>query len=252
MEPEVTVTPLSELLSNEPVAEVIDTPEPEAPSGPTRDEHGRFATKGVEPAETADTVPPTDKLPQDEYKAIREEREKRQTLEKELEALRNQIQQLQQPQEPPAPPPSIWDDEQGWQTHLQNQVLQQANQISRINASEMAARSQHQDFQEMFDLFNEMAGSNPQLVQQAMADPHPWGKAYQIAKNYKSMQDLAAVDVNDLRAKLKEELLAELQQGNSPVAPSIPATLSGERSVASRSGPAWAGPTPLSEILGRR
>lgn len=251
-------TSLNSILSDEPVADVVEdtTPEPvaEAPERP-RDEHGRFAAKtGVEepaaPQGEADTVVPTDPLPKEEYQAVRKEREKRQNLERELEALKSQITQLQTPQQPPAPPPSLWEDEQAWQVHLQQQVLAQADQLSRINASEMAARAQNPDFDEMYSLFNEMAQTNPAIVQQAMADPHPWGAAYKIAKNYKSMQELAAVDVSDLREKLKAELLEELQQGQTPLrSPSVPASLTGERSVAPRSGPAWSGPRPLGDIL---
>lgn len=241
-------TSLDELLNSEPQMEP-EAPEPEKAERP-RDEHGRFAT-GVEPQpETeAETVPPTDQLPPETFKGLKDEREKRQTLERELEALKLQMQQFQQQtQEPPAPPPSLWEDEQGWQQHMQRQVLAQADQLSRINASEMAARTQNPDFQEMYDLFNDMAAQNPQLVTQAMSDPHPWGKAYQIAKSYKSMQELGAVDVNDLREKLKAEIMAEIG-GQTPVRPAIPATLTGERSVASRSGPAWSGPTPLGDLL---
>ena len=134
---------------------------------------------------------------------------------------------------------------------MQRQVLAQADQLSRINASEMAARTQHPDFQEMYDLFNQMAAQNPAVVQQAMADPHPWGKAYQIAKSYNSMQELGAVDVNDLREKLKAEIMAELGGAPLPGKPAIPVSLTGERSVASRTGPAWSGPTPLGDLLRR-
>lgn len=249
-------TTLDDLLNSslEPEADNPAT-EPEPTERP-RDESGRFAAKtGVEPTaepetdEQADTVPPTDKLPQSEYKAIKEEREKRQAIEREVEALKAQIQQFQvQQQEPPAPPPSLWEDEQGWQQHLQRQVLEQANQLSRINASEMAARAQNPDFQEMFDLFNQMAATNPSVAQQAMADPHPWGKAYQIAKSYKATQELGAVDVADLEAKIREKVLAEMQ-GQMPVPQSLPPSITGERSVASRTGPAWAGPTPLEDLL---
>jgi hypothetical protein len=256
MTEEVAITPLSELLSNEPVTTTPE-PEPEALNGPTRDENGRFASKtGVEPDEPqgeVDAVPPTDKLPQEDYKAIREEREKRQNLERELEALRNQIQQLQQPQQPPAPPPSVWDDEQAYGGHIVTTAVQQATFNAKLDMSEMMARQANPDFEEMKARFLQMADQNPSLGQQALADPHPWNKAYQIASNAAKMEALGAVDVNDMREKLKAELLAEMQQGSSPVAPqSLPPSLSGERSVASRSGPAWAGPTPLAEILGRR
>jgi len=247
-------TSLDSILSDEPTV-VEATPETVAEPGVARDEHGRFAAKetGVQPAEPtgdAEPVPPTDQLPPETFKAVKEEREKRQNLERELEALRNQFQQLQQ--EPPAPPPSIWEDETAAFQHLQQQVLAQTDQLSRINASEMAARSQYPDFQEKFDLFNQMAAQNPQLVQQAMADPHPWAKAYQIAQSHKTMQELGAVSVSDLEAKIREKVMAELQQGQTPVPQqNLPPSLSGERSIASRGGPQWAGPKPLSELLGR-
>lgn len=235
----------------EAAPETAEQPQ-EAPEGPLRGPDGKFIPKaetGVEPEETQEAVPPTDKLPKEDYKAIREEREKRQKLEAELEALKAQFQQ--QPKEPPPPPPSMWEDEQGWQQHLQQQFLQQADQLSRINASEMAARAQNPDFQEMFDLFNEMAVQNPSVVQQAMQDPHPWGKAYQIAKSHKSMQELGAVDVADLEAKLREKIMAEMQTAQVPVQrPSVPPSLTGERNVGSRTGPAWAGPKPLTDLLG--
>lgn len=224
------------------------TPEPEpASEGPQRDDKGRFAAKGVEPE--TDTVPPTDKLPKEDYKAIREEREKRQAAERRLEALEQQLQSLQTPQEPAAPPPTIWEDEQGWQQHLQQQVLQQADQLSRINASEMAARAQHTDFQEMFDLFNEMAAQNPSIVKQAMADPHPWGKAYQIAQNHKSMQELGAVSVADLEAKIEARLREEMAAKQPAPPPAIPTSLADAQS--SRVAGQGVQPMTLQDILGR-
>lgn len=253
-------TPLDNILSdNEPeAAPVAEQPqEPEASAeGQPRGPDGKFVAKepetGVEPqpAGEADAGPPPDKLPKEEYGALRAIRDENKGLKSQLEALQQQFQQLQQPT--PAPPPSMWEDEQGWQQHLQQRIMQQTDQLSRINASEMAARSQHPDFQEMFDLFNTMAAQNPAVVQQAMADPHPWGKAYQIAKNHKSMTELGAVDVADLEAKMREKIMAELQQGQTPVPQpqvTLPPTLTGERNVGTRSGPAWAGPTPLENML---
>lgn len=247
-------TSLDSILSDEPtVAEAA--PETVEETGTPRDEHGRFAAKetGVQAEpQGEETVPPTDQLPPETFKAVKEEREKRQNLERELEALKSQFQQLQQPQEPPAPPPSIWEDETAAFQHLQQQVLAQTDQLSRINASEMAARSQFPDFQEKFDLFNQMAAQNPQLVQQAMSDPHPWAKAYQIAQSHKTMQELGAVDVSDLEAKIREKVMAEMQQGQTPVPQqNLPPSISGVTSVATRGGPQWAGPKSLQEMLGR-
>lgn len=249
-----STTSLDSLLNDEPAVEAAEAPsapepapEPvEAPSGPARDENGRFAAKekGVE-----DPVPPTDKLPQDEYKAIREEREKRQQLQAELEALRNTVQQLQAPPEPPAPPPSVWDDEQAYGGHIVSQAVQQATFNARLDMSEMMVRQANPDFEDMKAKFLELASANPALREQALADPHPWAKAYQIAKNAAAVEELGAVNLDDLRAKMREELLAEMQ-AQQPVPPmQAPPSLTGERNVGARSGPTWSGPKPISELL---
>jgi len=236
----------------EPAPVTPQDPE-EAPSGPERDEHGRFvSTKGVEPGETPEPVPPTDKLPQEDYKAIREEREKRQRLESELEALRQTVQSLQQPQEPPAPPPSMWEDEQGWQQHFGQQIASQASINANLNTSEMLCRDKFDDFDDMKAKFIELARVNPAIADEARADPHPWRKAYQIAKNAASAAELGATNVEELKAKLREELLAEFQQGQTPLPnaqPLLPPTLTGERNVGGRSGPAWSGPPSLDQLL---
>lgn len=239
--------PLDDLLNDEPIE---DAPAVEqAPEGPARDEHGRFAsTKGVEPEPEGEPepVPPTDKLPKEDYKAIREEREKRQNAEREAEALRQQIAALQSP---PEPPPSVWEDETAWGGHLVNTAVQQATFNAKLDMSEMMVRQANPDFEEVKAEFLALAAENPALRQQALADPHPWNKAYQIAKNHRAMQDLGAVDVSDLESKLREKIMAELQ-GQAPTRPGLPPTLTTERSVASRGGPAWSGPSSLSELLG--
>lgn len=239
------------ILSGEP--ETDETPA----STPERDESGKFVSKsekGVEPEPVQEAapepeVPPTeDKLPEDVYKPLRAVRDENKALKEQLEALNNKINTLSQ--EPQAPPPSMWEDDQAWQAHFQQSIMRQADQLSRINASEMAARAQYPDFQEKYDQFNRMAAENPAIVQQAMSDPHPWNKAYQIAQNAITMQEMGATDLATMKAKLREELLAELQAQVPVTAPKAPPSLVNERSVGSRSGPAWSGPKSLDELLG--
>lgn len=250
-------TPLEELL-NSPSEDPAFGAEPATNDGPARDEHGRFAAKetGVEPAPepatepTADTVPPTaDKLPPDTFKGLKEEREKRQNLERELQALREQIQSFQQPQEPPAPPPSVWEDEQAYGGHLVQTAVQQATLNAKLDMSEMMVRQANPDFEDMKAKFLQLAELNPSLRQQALSDPHPWNKAYQIAKNAAMVEELGSTDINALKAKLREEVMAELAQQPAP-RPGIPPTLTAERNVGARSGPTWSGPKSLSELLG--
>jgi hypothetical protein len=248
-------TALSDILSDEPAVEAPvveaapDTPEltEEAPTEPVRDEMGRFAAKtGVD-----DTAPPADGLPKEEYKAIREEREKRQNLERELETLRNTVQTLQQPKEPPAPPPSIWEDEKGALAHNRQETVDEAAFRAALNTSEMLCRDRFDDFDEMKAKFLELANANPSIAHQALADPHPWRKAYQTAQNAVKMEQLGAVDVADLEAKIEARVREEMAAQSSVIPqPTVPLSLTGERSVGTRSGPAWSGPKPLDQLLG--
>lgn len=204
--------------------------------GQPRDEAGRFAPKetGVEPQETADTVPPTaDKLPPETFKGLKEEREKRQALERELEALKQQFQSNQQP---PAPPPSIWEDDQAALSHVRDDAVatavQQATFNARLDMSEMMVRQANPDFEEMKAKFLQMAELNPTLRQQALADPHPWNKAYSIAKNAAKMEALGAVDVSELEAKIRAELEAKYA-AQPPQAPTLPTSLADAQSARS-------------------
>jgi hypothetical protein len=230
--------------------EPVETPEPEQ-TGPARDEQGRFAPRqtGDEPHVTAEATP-ANPIPEDQFKGYLTEKRKRQELEEKLATLEQRFQSLQQPKEQPAPPPSIWDDEQGWQQHFGQQVSQFATFNAKLEMSEMLTRKAHDDFDAMKTAFVEMAQQNPALAQQALADPDPWEKAYRIAKNAATMAELGATDIETLRAKIREELLAEQQA--QPPAPQVqvPPSLTGERNVGSRTGPAWAGPRSLSELLG--
>ncbi len=248
-------TSLEDIFNDEPTGVTDAAPAEMAPEptqdvepasdGPARGPDGKFAAK--QQSDVEDTGPSPDKLPPAEYKAIREEREKRQTLERELEALKSEFQSLRQPKEPEAPPPSLWEDEQGWAQHNRQATVGEARFQSRLDMSEMMAAQAHDDFDDMQAKFNEMAQQNPAIVQQALQSRHPWESAYKIAKNAVSAAELGATNVDELRAKIREELMAEI--GQPPASPSLPATLTNQRNVGVRSGPAWSGPRPLSELL---
>jgi hypothetical protein len=219
---------------SEPIVEQVAEPVVEQP----RADDGKFAAKGVE--ESAPPAPVVEQLPPDEYKALKAEREKRQELERRLAALE---------QPPQAPPPSIWDDEQGFTSHLESNVTQKAVGAAtfhaRLDMSEMLTRQQHTDFEEVKAEFLTLAAENPVLAQQAIADPHPWQKAYTIAKNARTMRELGATDIETLKAKIREDLLAE-QAKAPPVV--IPQSLAAEQSSKGGS-PGFVVPS-LKEILG--
>lgn len=237
-------TPLSELLNDEPSNESeIEQEVPAEPVAeePARDEQGRFAPKGE--TESASPAPVVTE-PELDHKAIVGERRRRQEAEERARTLEAQLQSLQNP---PAPPPSVWEDEQAYGGHIVSTAVQQATFNAKLDMSEMMVRQAQPDFDDMKAKFLELAGMNPSLREQALADPHPWNKAYTIAKNAAKMEALGAVDVADMEAKIREQIMAE--QAHQPARQALPPTLSTERSVAARTGPAWSGPVPLSDLL---
>lgn len=250
---------LDELLGDEPAAEIVDAPvqqetapaeeatiETEAEAR-ARDEKGRFAPKG----ETEDAPPVSEDDKSKGLEAgISAERKKRQEAEAELARIRAEYEAIKNPPQPVAPPPDIWENTEDWQQHFGSQVVNAATQNSNLNMSEMLARDKFDDFDEVKAEFLALAEQNPVLRQQALNDPHPWRKAYQIAKNARTMTELGATDLEQVRAKMREEVMAEMAASAIPNnGAAIPPSLSNERNVGTRSGPAWTGPKPLDEIL---
>ncbi len=241
---EFEAKPLDEMLNDAPPA-VEEQP---VDDGQPRDEHGRFAPKGVE--ESAPPAP--DKLPQDVYEPLKAVRDENKQLKEKLADFEAR---LNQQQNPPAPPPDMFEAPEDWQQHFGGQVvntaIQQATLNSQLQISEMLNRRDNADFDDMKAVFLELAEQNPSLRQEALADPDPWSKAYKIAKTHKTMQELGATDVQSLEAKIREKVLAEMQQQVPPVTrQGLPPTLAAEQNVGGRTGPAWSGPKPLSELLG--
>lgn len=218
-------------LIEEPQAE-----EPKEEPKQPRDESGKFAAKGEEedapPASGQDNVP---------IKALQDERRKRQELEQQLAAM----------QRPADPPVSIWDNDEKWQQQFGEKVTQSAVQHAALNArldtSEMLASQAHEDFEQVKAEWLEMVQQNPELRQQALADRHPWERAYQQAKNARTMKELGATSIDDLKAKLRAELEAEM--ANKSPARTFPNSTVHDGSAASRAGPGWAGPTADKDIL---
>lgn len=235
---------LNDILSDEDIAEPVVTEEVIAEPVDTqpRAPDGKFAPKGEEQSASPAPVeePPFD------HAAVKGERDRRQKAEQRARELEEQLQALQQPAAPPA---SIWEDETAWQQQFGSQVVNQAVSQATFNAkldmSEMMVRQANPDFDEMKEAFLELAKDNPSITQQAINDPHPWNKAYQIAKNHKAMQELGATDVESLKAKIREELKAEL----ATAAPAINLPQSLADAQSSRASVGVQAPLTLHEII---
>lgn len=250
---------LDDILEGNDEPEVVQEAAPEpAGDGQPRDEHGKFASKGVEqqepPAEPEAGPPPAQSLPKEVYEPLRAVRDENKALKERLDLLQREIEQRTTPQEPPAPPPDMWDNTEGWQQHFGSQVtsqaVQQAAYHNKLMTSEFYARKNIEGFDEVYPELNKWLGENPSIAQQAAADYDPWGFAHRQYQNQRTIQELGATDVATLEQRLREKIMEEMQAQQPAPAQVIPQSLSTKRNVGARSGPAWSGPTPLGDLIG--
>jgi hypothetical protein len=245
-----------------------------APAQP-RDEHGRFAPKGeTEPAEAqepAEAAPPAaESIHQVPPAALIEERRKRQELERQLAEYQQRYQPQPQPQYASAPQqgsnvPVVFDDEYAQSifeqavSYVRQELTPQIQGVAGGSAVEIqreVLRMRHEDYDEVERTFLDMARNNPALQDAFNKQPRPVEWAYNYVKKAQEVEKIGSLDMAQLEAGIRAKVLAELQtqaqgtlQANLP--PAVPPSLSSQRNVGSRAGPAWAGPTPLGDILNR-
>jgi len=205
--------------------------------------------KEAEAPADKDAPPASEDTPHVPRKALEDERRKRQQLEQELAQMRQtqqHPQHQQAPQEQHQLPPEVF---------LQQQIVNE-----RLNMSEMIVRQQHDDVDTVIERFQQEAQNNPALGAQLQSQTHPWKWAYDYAKRLMLMDEIGS-DPEAYKQRLREQLMAELQQQQqeqspTPAAvnppaekPNIPQSLATARSAAARSAPNWTGPTPLADII---
>lgn len=242
---------LNDILSDEPMidepVEALEAQEPPVqPDASARDEQGRFIGKGEE--KSASPAPAEELKPELEHPALLGERRRRQEAEARLAEMEAQINAR-----PAQPAPTLWEDEAGWQQHFGSQIVTQATLNARLDMSEMMARRDNPDFDQMRETFLALAKDNPTLADQARADPHPWERAYKIAKNHETMKQLGAVDVASLEEKLRAQILSEMSANSQPTSPvpNIPASLADHQSSRGNAPTKPTGPPSLDQILGK-
>ena len=233
---------LDELLSEE--TEAKDDLRMKSPDEEVAEEKG----EEPEPVKEPEPEPPSGNDAQKGLEAgIAAERKKRQEIEAQLEQLRREMEASQRPKEEPK---DIWEDTQGWQQQFGGQVVsaavQQATFEAKLNQSEFYARKNIEGFDESWEDLNKWLMENPSIAQQAQADIDPWGFAYRQFNNQRQLAEIG--DVEAYKQKMRDEIMAELQ-AQQPAQPVIPPSLSNQRSVGSRTGPAWSGPPALSDLL---
>lgn len=192
-------------------------------------DNGADGNDGEADATTADDD--HDENGQVPYAAMKAERAKRQAereraeraearqreLQAEIEALRNPVARPAQPavatSDESAQPPDFWVDPQAYvEQQLSQRVaaaVQEVQLQSHFRTLEDRQRAQHADFNEVSTLAHQAASRDPELARRILMAEDPGAELYAVGKQIKDYQLLTS-DPDAFRAKMREEILAEL------------------------------------------
>lgn len=180
--------PAAETQAPQPTPETPPPATPETPQAQPRDDTGRFAPKVDAPvtaAPAAQLTPQADKqVPSpDQFKGYLDEREKRQSVEKELRELRERFEQQNA-----KPLPDFNSDPEGFANHLRSEV-QKAALNERFESSQDRASEKHGDetVKAAMDWGMAQANASQAFASEYVQQRHPvdW-----IVKKYKRDQIL--------------------------------------------------------------
>lgn len=245
------VMPLSEVLSSEADERIIQEPETVDEVIETKAEETGEAEKSAEATTPVEETKTNDVSELEQIKRqlnasiaqANDERSKRQALQQQFEQK-----QVEKPDAYVEPDKAI--------AFEVDQVAQQNDQRFLAYAFENA-QDKYPDFLEMQDIFfDQVAASNPALIEQAKQQADPYKFIYNQAKNFNEFKDVGSLDEYkskvelELRAKLDAEYAEKLkQQTEQVITNSIPGTLSTATAAGGTGSKGYSGQTPLSKIF---
>lgn len=222
MQEEFTETPIENLLDDE--APEKDADIIEEPQGPEKEE----PAPKEEPKADAPMVP---------LAALHEVRD-------ELKTVKAQL--TQKPVEP-EPMPDPIEDPEGFANYSAKREEQFASTVEgrlynqKVGMSEFQYAQQHG--KEAAESLKEWFGTQPAHIQEeARQHPHPFAFAHELKQRNEIAEKFSD-------PAMREKFEAFLASSEQPSRPKAPVTTASARNVGERSGPQWAGPTPLEEIL---
>lgn len=180
-----------------------------------------------------------------------------------MRRLETMLSEKAKPQEPEKPAPQFWDDPDQFVQHsitpVQQALQKELAETRYVLSRNVAIASFGEDVVTAADEALKEAVRSGQIDgnavrQQLEQSRDPVGDVVRWHKNSPAMKE------QELREKLRAELLEEMQGGGQqaqaqqpgkPAVGQMPSNLAGARNVASRAGPAWSGPPPLNDIFAR-
>lgn len=185
--------------------------------------------------------------------ALTGERSKRQETERKLAELEKRLAEKEA-----VKPPSVFEDEEGAFKAVESKLSQEfTNQLLHEGEAEAVSKHGEDTVQAAVAWVLDAAKTSPFIAQQLANTPllQQHRKAVTLYQQEQSRAELA--DPDAMRAKLKEEVKAELlaeqeakQKETEKLRASIPKSLVGDTSKGSLKGSDWSGPTPLESVIG--
>ena len=232
------------LFAEAPGAASVSAPEPEAAVEALVSQPAEQVQADTPAVETVAPQPAVERVDWKE-RAIREE-ERGKALERQLEQLRAAPPPQPQAETQPRAIPNPAVDPAGYHRIFEEQFLDQ-----KLNMSEMMAREKYPDIDDMVPKFKAAAAQDPSLIQKLYAHPHPYDWAYKEMKRREGLAEIGddpAAWMRNAEERAMEKARAELaaeggQQQPAPQRPQarLPPNLTGLRSAADRSAPAYTG-----------
>lgn len=177
-----------------------------------------------------------------------------------------QLTEAQKPKAEPRPAPDIFEDANGAILHTVQPHLTDLRQTNMYNSRLIAEVRHTEEAVSAADAaFSEAHATgkiDPADVQRVLSSPNIYDAAVKWHRKRLAEQEIGD-DPVAYKERLRAELKAELEQGAQPdaqadtvtqqrPAPVMPSNFATARNVGARSGPGWAGPTPLGDIFSRK
>lgn len=165
--------------------------------------------KKVEETEQPEEPPTSENDTNDNpyFKAMMDERGKRQDTQNELKALQQQLEELQK--KPDEPAPDFYDDPDKAFDYRGDKIEQRMNN-RLIAMSEEMVRAQYEDYDTTFDAFTKAAETNPVLLDEVRQSANPALKAYQLGKKQAKLEEIG--DPEDFAKRTEDKIRAQVEK----------------------------------------
>lgn len=141
------------------------------------------------------------------YAAYKDERAKRQELERRLQELESKIPKVEESEKPNA-----YDDPEA-ALKYQNDKFERARLEDKLDLSRSMMLELKDDYQDREDEFVEIAKADPDLGKKMLQSSNPAKFAYDHVGKVRQQKELESIgSIDDFKAKLRAEIMAELKQ----------------------------------------